>query len=68
MHTAAHPRELLTVEQVARRLSVSADTVRRRIRSGEIPAVRLGSSERHPLRVSSIALEQWLHGEPEEAA
>jgi len=53
---------------VARRLSVSADTVRRRIRSGEIPAVRLGSSERHPLRVSSIALEQWLHGEPEEAA
>ncbi len=68
MHTAAYPRELLTVGQVARRLSVSVDTVRRRIRSGELRAVRLGGNERAPLRVDPVELEQWLYGEPERAA
>ena len=34
--------ELLTVTQAARRLGVSAATVWRRIRSGEVPSVREG--------------------------
>jgi excisionase family DNA binding protein len=33
---------LLTVEEVAKRLGVHIDTIRRWIRSGELPAINLG--------------------------
>lgn len=52
--------ELLTLQEAARRLRVSTTTVRRKVRSGELPALRLGASERHPLRVDADALEQLL--------
>lgn len=43
-----------TTEEVARRMHVSKLTVRRRIRSGEIPAVRIGGTVRIPLPGRSL--------------
>jgi excisionase family DNA binding protein len=54
--------KLLTLAEVARRLNCSQLTVRRRIQEGELPAVRLGSSPRHPLRVDERELNSWLYG------
>lgn len=47
---------LLTVSDVAERLSVSTDTVRRYLRSGELPAVRLTRD----WRVEPAALEAFV--------
>ena len=60
MHTIDHQNEgLLTIPEVATRLSVSTSTVRRLVSKGEIPAVRLGSSP-----ASSIGLTRpnWTTG------
>jgi excisionase family DNA binding protein len=43
--------ELLRVPEVAERLRCTDEVVRRKIRSGELPGVRLGSGPRAPLRV-----------------
>ncbi len=53
---------LLTVQETADRLAQSPVTVRRKIREGEIPAVRLGTGPRAPLRVDERALNAWLGG------
>ena len=58
---------LLSVEQVARRLGCSPATVRRRIYSGELPAVKLGSGPKAPVRVAADELERWLYADPERA-
>ncbi len=50
----------LTVATVAERLSVSELTVRRKIRNGEIPAVRLASAGRGAVRIPSDGLDSWL--------
>jgi excisionase family DNA binding protein len=58
---------LLNVRQVAKRLNVHPETVRRWIRDGRLPAIDLGSP-RAGLRVRPEVLEQWLRGElPEDA-
>ena len=57
-HDCARP--LLTVPEVADRLRVSVKTVRRRIESGELPAVRIGTGVRAPVRVDGDALEEFL--------
>jgi excisionase family DNA binding protein len=49
--TNAHDARLLTVAEVARALAVSPKTVRRRIASGELAAVRLGRGPKAPVRV-----------------
>jgi excisionase family DNA binding protein len=56
----------LTVAEVAAELHCSEPTVRRRIRDGELPAVKLGHG-RSVLRVSRVALEAWLYGEEPDA-
>jgi excisionase family DNA binding protein len=43
---AAAPRAMLDVDQAAERLGLSAATVRRKLKSGELPGVRLGRSWR----------------------
>ena len=53
--------ELLTVEETARRLGVSTITIRRHIRDGSIPAVRLGYSPASPLRIPADTLVAWLY-------
>ena len=50
----------LTVSEVARALAVSPKTVRRRIASGELAAVRLGRGPRAPVRGSNPALERFF--------
>jgi excisionase family DNA binding protein len=60
MSTHAPNRQLLSVAQVAHELGVSTPTVRRRIRSGELPAVQLGG-KRCALRVDRAELEAWLY-------
>jgi excisionase family DNA binding protein len=52
--------ELLRVPEVAERLRCSDEVVRRKIRSGDLPGVRLGSGPRAPLRVPADQLERWL--------
>jgi excisionase family DNA binding protein len=64
MPTADH--EFLTVAEVARLLQCSEPTVRRRIRDGELPAVKLGRG-RSVLRVPRAALEAWLYGDEGDA-
>jgi excisionase family DNA binding protein len=50
----------LTVQETAALLRQSERSVRRKIHSGQIPAVRLG--ELGPLRVDRRELEAWLYG------
>jgi excisionase family DNA binding protein len=52
----------LTVAQVADRLQLSEVSVRRKIREGTIPAVRLTRDGRGALRVPEHELEDWLEG------
>ena len=63
MPTTQDPaRPLLTLPEVADRLRVSVKTVRRRIESGELPAVRLGTGSHAPVRVDAAELHEWLYG------
>lgn len=65
MTTPDHEREYLTVADVAAELACSEPTVRRRIRAGEIPAVRLGGPG-SAVRIPRAGLEAWLWSEPSE--
>lgn len=64
------PPTLLTIPEVARLLHVSGDTVRRQIREGDLPAVRIGTTPagRPRYRVPSQAVQsrlgQVLPGDP----
>jgi excisionase family DNA binding protein len=53
---------LLSLAEVAQRLGCSTQTVRRRVRAGQLPAIRLGPDWRHPLRVNEAEFEAWLEG------
>jgi excisionase family DNA binding protein len=50
----------LTVAEVAERLQRSEVSVRRKIRDGTIPAIRLSRAGRGALRVPEHELEDWL--------
>ena len=63
-----HSGEHLTVAEVAAYLHYSEPTVRRRIRSGELPAVRLGARAGTAVRVRRDELDAWLYRDREEAA
>jgi excisionase family DNA binding protein len=58
--------ELLTVHEVAGQIGQSEQTVRRKIRAGELAAVRLGRGPRAPLRVPADYLRTWLYTELDE--
>lgn len=53
---------LLTVHEAAERLGQHEETVRRKIREGTIPALRLGHGPRAPIRVDEDELDAWLRG------
>jgi excisionase family DNA binding protein len=59
-HTVAHKPRLLRLDEAARRLDVSVDTIRRHVRAGHLDAVRLGPTERYPLRIAEDALIEFL--------
>jgi excisionase family DNA binding protein len=67
MLTTAHTRSLLTVKEVASRLALHPQTVRTKIRRGELPAVQLGRKGTS-IRVASDELDAFLYGLPEEPA
>jgi excisionase family DNA binding protein len=60
MSTATEQPRLLRLPEAAARLDVSVETLRRRIAAGDIAAVRLGPSDRHPLRVSESELARFI--------
>ena len=66
MTTREHGGAYLTVAEVAAELACSEPTVRRRIRAGEIPAVRLGGPG-SGVRIPRAGLEAWLWAGGEEA-
>jgi excisionase family DNA binding protein len=51
-------RPLLSPAEVAERLGVSRKSVYRLVRSGELPAVKIG----HAVRVDPDELEQYIYG------
>jgi excisionase family DNA binding protein len=63
--TPERQREYLTVAEVAAELACSEPTVRRRIRDGDLPAVRLGGPG-SGVRIPRARLEAWLWSEPNE--
>jgi excisionase family DNA binding protein len=62
--STVEPTRLLTAREVAARLGVSLPTVRRRIRSGELPAVRLGNQPGTAVRVDERELDAFVYGVP----
>jgi excisionase family DNA binding protein len=62
MATDAQAPQLLTVREVADRLKLSEKSVRRRIASGELPAVRLGGRGTQ-LRVDERELDEYVFGD-----
>ena len=54
---------LLTVRETAALLKQSERSVRRKVHSGQIPALRLGAGT-GPLRIPADELEQWLYQDP----
>lgn len=67
MPLLSEPR-LLTVGEVALSLRQSERTVRAKISSGALPAIKIGTGPRAPIRVDPAELERWLYGHPEEPA
>ena len=59
--------ELLTVLEVAARLKLNPETVRRWIREGKLPAIKLGPTNAG-WRVRASDLDHWLASRPKEAA
>jgi len=57
-----HPGAYLSVAEVAAELGCSEPTVRRRIRTGELPPVKLGEGRNSAVRVPRAGLEAWLWG------
>jgi len=55
---------LLTVAETARRLRQSEVTVRRKIADGSLPALKIGTGPRAPIRVDAAELEAWIFREP----
>jgi excisionase family DNA binding protein len=58
---------LLTIDEVAKLLRLSRVTIERRVRSGEIPAVRTGRKG-SKIRIDRRELERWLYSNPGDAA
>ena len=65
--TETCPTQLLSLYDVAARLNVSRATVYRMVQDGRLPTLQLGGP-RAPFRVDEREFEQWLYGEPREAA
>jgi excisionase family DNA binding protein len=60
MHTEiSAEQEFLTVAQAANLLDVNHQTIRRKIREGELPAVQLGGPGSH-IRIPRDGLDAWL--------
>jgi excisionase family DNA binding protein len=54
------PKLLLTVQETAERLNISAGSVYRRIMSGEIPSIKIGALRRIPVHQLERYLDQLV--------
>ena len=59
MRENANPRRLLRIDEAAARIDQHRSTLYRKVATGELPAVRLGSG-RAALRVDEHELDRWL--------
>ena len=59
-HIRGDPLETLSTDKVCELLHVSKPTVRRLIKSKELPVIRLGSGKRAPLRIRRTDLQKFL--------
>ncbi len=58
---------LLTPDEIADRLRVTAEQVRALIRKGQLPAINVGAGSKRPLyRISEEALEEFIAGRQQE--
>jgi excisionase family DNA binding protein len=51
---------MLTIKEVAERLRLDPETIRLRIVSGELAAVKTGNGKTSPYRISEEALDDFL--------
>jgi excisionase family DNA binding protein len=65
MSTAAYQGDYLSIAAAARMLDVAPTTIRRRIESGDIPAVQLGGPG-SAVRIPRAGLQAWLWSQPSE--
>jgi excisionase family DNA binding protein len=68
MEVVAPERHYLTYREVAEKLRVSESTVKRLVRAGLLPAVRVGKARNSAVRIASDELDQFLYADPEDAA
>jgi len=61
MHEFKTQPPLLTVGEVSRRLAISPNSVYRLVRSGELPALRLGEGRNASLRFDPGEFDHWLY-------
>lgn len=52
--------KLLTIKQVAERLQLHPDTIKRMIRSGKLQAAKMGEAKNSHYRISELALTAFL--------
>lgn len=55
------PRDVMTVDEAARRLGISRSSAYEAVRSGELPAIRVGRR----LLIPRVRFELWLSGREE---
>ncbi len=50
----------MTVAEVAALVGLTPNSVYKRIESGELPSIRLGSGPKAPIRIDPADLQTWL--------
>jgi excisionase family DNA binding protein len=60
VHTMADDEELLTVEEVARRLKVNQKRIYKLIQNGELEATNIGGEGRNIYRISLADFNRYL--------
>lgn len=58
----------MTVEQAAELANVSRATLYRRVATGEVEAVKIGTGPKAPIRIPRTSFVEWIFGDGTEAA
>lgn len=52
--------DLLTKKEVAKKLGISITTLNRKIRNGDIKAIKLGANKQSPIRIKTNEIERYF--------